>query len=163
MSTLMKPLLATLFVVWLSACGAPEPATPMTQAEAVSIEDAWIRETPPGAKVSAGYMRLVNAADAPARLIGATLAEAARAEIHTMFMQDGMMRMRQLENGLEIPARGQAALKVGGDHLMLMGLNTALTSGAQLSLQLQFADGSSTNISVPVKPAMGAADSHAHH
>ncbi len=161
MNTLLKPLLAALFMGMISGCGSSAP-TPASQAEAVSVQDAWIRETPPGAKVTAGYMVLSNASEQPARLVGAELAEAERAEIHTMFMQDGMMRMRQLDNGLVIPADGQAALKVGGDHLMLMGLSTALASGAQVSLQLQFADGSSKTLDVPVKPAMGA-DNHAHH
>ncbi len=161
MSSVLRPLVGLMLMSVLAACGQAT-TTPATQAEAVSVQDGWIRETPPGAKVSAGYMRLVNATSQAAHLRSVNVAQAERAEIHTMFMQDGMMRMRQLENGLEIPARGQAELKAGAEHLMLMGLNSALTPDMQIRVELTFADGSSQVVDLPVRSATGKSG-HAHH
>ena len=161
MSAQLRPLIGLMLVWVLVACGQTTSA-PASQADAVSVQDGWVRETPPGAKVSAAYMTLVNATAQPAHLRSVSVAQAERAEIHTMFMQDGMMRMRQLENGLEVPARSQAELKAGGDHLMLMGLTSALTSDMQISVELTFGDGSSQTVQLPVRSATAASD-HAHH
>lgn len=161
MSRLLRPLLGLMLLVVLGACGQSTTA-PASQADAVSVQDGWVRETPPGSKVSAGYMTLVNATSQAAHLRSVTVDLAERAEIHTMFMQDGMMRMRQLENGLEVPARGQAELKAGADHLMLMGLSSALTLDMQVRVTLEFADGSAKSLDLPVRSATGHSR-HAQH
>jgi len=63
----------------------------------VEIENAWARATPPAARVAGGYLVIRNAGPAPDRLIGASSPAAARVEMHVMGMENGVMKMRQVE------------------------------------------------------------------
>ena len=47
------------------------------------------------------------------------------AEIHEMKMEGSIMRMRELERGLEIPAGATVTLEPGSFHLMFIGLKMA--------------------------------------
>ncbi len=130
-----------------------EPAGASTQwadMDSLQIEQAWARATPPSAKVGAGYLRIRNRSDRPARLIGAQAERASSVEIHNMSMQDGMMRMRRIEQ-VDIPAQGVAELAPGGDHLMLFGLKAPLQAGESLPLTLQFANGGELSLNLAVR------------
>src|SRR5512134_2007188 len=70
----------------------------------VTAQDAWLRATPPGAPVAAGYLTLVGG-ERPARLVGASCERARRVEVHATLEQDGMLSMRPVD-GVDIPARG---------------------------------------------------------
>jgi periplasmic copper chaperone A len=65
----------------------------------------WSRATPGGAKVVAGYFTIKNSAAAPDRLVSVTADIAGRAGIHQMSMTDGMMKMRELTDGLQFHGR----------------------------------------------------------
>ena len=49
------------------------------------------------------------------------------------------MRMRQLKDGLEVPAGGEVTLKPGSFHVMLMDLKQPLQAGDKVPLTLTFA------------------------
>jgi copper(I)-binding protein len=102
------------------------------------IEQAWTRATPGGAKVGAGYMSIINHGDAADRLIAGKSDIAERVEIHTMTMEDGVMRMRQLEDGLVLAPKSIAELKPGGYHVMFIGLKQPITKGEEIKVQLTF-------------------------
>jgi hypothetical protein len=53
-------------------------------------------------------------------------------------MDGGVMRMRQVTDGLEIPANGTVELKPRSLHLMFMQLKAPLEAGASFPVQLQF-------------------------
>ncbi len=93
------------------------------------IEKVWSRETPKGAKVGVGYIVITNTGSAPDRLVAVESPIAMKTQLHTMTMVDGIMKMRALQNGVEIPADGQAVLKPGSDHVMFMGLKTPVLKG----------------------------------
>ena len=95
----------------------------------VAIEAPWSRATPGGAKVAAGYLTIKNGGAAPDRLVSATADIAERAEIHEMSMTDGMMKMRQVTDGVAVPAGGSVVLAPQGYHLMLLGLKQPLKEG----------------------------------
>ena len=76
----------------------------------IAIEAPWSRATPGGAKVAAGYLTIKNGGAAPDRLVSATADIAERTEIHEMSMTDGMMKMRQVTDGVAVPAGGSVAL-----------------------------------------------------
>jgi len=84
------------------------------------------RATPPGAPVSGGYMTLRNTGGEADRLIGGSADFAGKVEIHEMAMDGDVMKMRQLENGLEIPPGGEVVLKPGGYHVMFMQMKEQL-------------------------------------
>jgi uncharacterized protein YcnI/copper(I)-binding protein len=125
------------------------------------VEDAWARATPNGAKVGAGYFAIRNTGSTPDTLISVETPAAKRAEIHDMTMTDGIMRMRRLADGLEIPAGGRVELKPSGMHLMLLDLTGDLVEGQSTTLKLNFKSGASGQITMPVK-GLGAGGSGDH-
>lgn len=96
---------------------------------ALEIENPYARATPPNAPVSGGYMTIRNTGGEADRLVSGHAAFAERIEIHEMTMQGDVMKMRQIEGGLEIPAGGEVVLKPGGYHVMFIGLDGQLKQG----------------------------------
>ncbi len=107
-------------------------------ASPIRIEGAWSRTTAPGQVVGGGFMTIVNESATGDRLVSATSPIAAEVQIHNMSMDGGVMRMRQLTDGLEIPANGKVELKPRSLHLMFMQLKAPLETGATFPVQLQF-------------------------
>lgn len=106
--------------------------SPIYAAE-ISIGDAWARATAPGQEN--GSVALVITSQKDARLIAVTSPASTSAEIHTMSIDNGVMKMRQLEF-LPLPAKQAVNLGPGGDHLMLFGLKKPLKVGDQVELTL---------------------------
>lgn len=113
----------------------------------VAISDVWARATAPGQENGSVGLIITSAKDA--RLIAVSSPVAASAEIHTMSMEGGVMKMRQLED-LPLPANQPVKLGPGGEHLMLFGLKKPLKAGDKFSLTLtiQFADKSTKKIKI---------------
>ncbi|MBX7200502.1 MAG: copper chaperone PCu(A)C [Rhodospirillaceae bacterium] len=112
----------------------------------VAVTDAWVRETIGAGRTSAGYARIVNTGPAD-RLLGVGISTGT-AEVHESREQNGMMRMLPVK-ALEIPAMGEAVLKPGGYHIMIM--NTGLKRGE--SVELTFTFEKAGRITVPAKIA----------
>lgn len=135
----------------------------------LAIEGAWARATPDGAKVGAGYLTIRNTGSEADTLLSVSVPVAARGEIHDMTMtDDGVMKMRAMPEGIEIPAGGSVALKPGGMHLMFMDLTGPLVAGSSVPVTLTFKSGASGEVTVPVKPIGGdkgkaKGDGHDHH
>lgn len=102
-------------------------------AAAVTVEEPWVRATVPGQSVAAAYMRVRSTE--PATLVEVRTPVAARAEIHEMSMQDGVMKMRRIAR---LPLRSDRAveLKPGGHHLMLTDVTRPLKDGDKVPLTL---------------------------
>jgi copper(I)-binding protein len=77
-------------------------------------------------------------------------------------MQDGMARM-VAQDSMPIPAGGELSLEPGGYHLMLMRPKAALAAGDEVAVTLKFDDGSSLEVSMPVRKGMGDGEMHHHH
>jgi len=103
----------------------------------VQIEHAWTRATPPGAKVGGGYMTIKNAGAAD-KLVGASSSVAAKVELHVHINDNGVMKMREVPGGYDIPAKGAFELKPGGAHLMFMDLKAPLKEGDKVTVTLKF-------------------------
>lgn len=86
----------------------------------VRVQTPWSRATPPGAAVAGGFMTLHNEGAADDRLVSVTTDIAASVEIHQMSMEGGTMQMRELTDGLSLPAGEAVALAPGGYHLMFI-------------------------------------------
>ena len=129
------------------------------QTGAIEVTDAWARATPGKAENGAAYLTLRS--PTPDRLTGLSTPVAAKAELHAMTMEGGVMRMRPLA-GVDLPAGQKVALKPGGAHIMLVGLREKLRSGQFFSLILYFEKAGTSEVTVTVAPAgaMGPA-SHA--
>ena len=116
----------------------------------VEAVDGYVRLLPPGSPNTAAFMVLKNDADQPVKLVAAASAAAGRAELHTHLHENGVMKMRQVEN-IEIPAKGEAVLKPGSLHIMLFEVGT-LSEQTPVPLTLTMDDGQKLDLSLPVKP-----------
>lgn len=129
----------------------------------INVSAAWSRATAPRAQVGAGFLTIRNEGAQLDRLLPASSPIAAKVEIHTMSMEGGVMRMRPLPDGLEIPARGVATLAPGGNHIMLIGLKQPLKQGETISATLRFARAGAVPVRFAVAAAGAPAPSHGGH
>ncbi len=105
---------------------------------AIVISDPFSRATHKGARTGAGYMTIHNHGSMPDRLIAVSCECSERAEIHQMSMQDNVMHMQHMADGLEIPAGGIVELKPRGKHLMFLGLSHQFVAGQTIQAILTF-------------------------
>jgi uncharacterized protein YcnI/copper(I)-binding protein len=145
------------------AASASAPAA--FKAGSLTVEAPWSRATPAGAKVGAGYMRIVNSGSEPDRLIGGTIAVAGRFELHETSNVDGIARMRPVERGLSIEPGGTLDLKPGGLHAMLVDLARPLKEGEAIKGTLVFERAGTLAIEYRVAGigAQSAGADHHHH
>jgi copper(I)-binding protein len=148
----MKHYLALAFALALSATPA---IAQEFKAGDITIDKAWSRATPKGAVVGAGYLTIHNNGAAPDRFTGGT-ADFANVEIHEMSMVGGVMKMRELKDGLAIPAHGTVTLAPNGYHLMFTGLKQPLTKGSVAKATLTFEHAGAIPVEFPVS-GVGAA------
>ena len=151
------PALAIAMLLFLSSAAA-EDAT----AGPISIKDAWSRATPEGANVGVGYLTITNDGDAPDRLVSADADFAGQAEIHQMTMNNDVMQMRPVPDGVTIPAKGSVVFSPASYHLMFMGLKGPLKQGDAVTGSLTFEHAGKVNVTFQVE-AMGASAPEAHH
>lgn len=104
----------------------------------IIVSQAWSRATPKGAKVAGGYLAIENRGAQPDRLLSASSIAAAKVEVHQIVMQDGIMTMRPLDDGLVIPPDGIVTLAPGGDHIMFVGLTAPFEEGQRIPVSLNF-------------------------
>ena len=130
---------------------------------AITIEAPWSRATPGGAKVAAGYLSIKNDAATPDRLVSVTADIAGRAGIHQMSMADGMMKMRELTDGLPIPAQGSVVLDPASYHLMFLDLKKPLKEGETFQATLNFEKAGNVSVTFEVRVMGAAAPDQADH
>ena len=139
----MKVLLT--FTALLLSCGT-------VFAQVVEVKDAWVRTSVQGQKATGAFMK-ITAKDG-ARLVAASSPVAGVTEVHEMKMEGDVMRMRELKDGLDLPAGKTIELKPGGFHVMLMDLKTALPKDTTVPLTLMFKDAKGKESRVELKVAV---------
>ena len=117
----------------------------------LSFSPMQMRATAPGMPSSAAYVSIANHGDAADRLIAAKTVVARRVEIHSMEMDNGVMRMRAVDGGLPIAAGDSVHLAPGGLHIMLMGLTTQLAADSQHETTLVFEKAGEITVTATVK------------
>lgn len=132
-----------------------------TQAGDITIEQAFSRETLPNQPVAGAFMTVRNMGAASDRLIGGETEIAGRVEIHEMAMVGDVMKMRKLEDGLEIPAGQDVELKPGGYHVMFFDLTGPLKEGEMFEVTLEFAEAGKVVLPVMVM-GKGAKSAQGH-
>ena len=155
-------LLASTIVITACNPAAETPATTETAASIIAVSEPWSRETAVGQNAGGAFMTIANTGTAADRITGGSTPVAGRVEIHTMTMEGGVMRMRQLEDGLDVPAGGEVTLKPGSFHIMLMDLKQPLKAGETVPLTLSFEGAGSVVTELEVKPAGAMAPGMEH-
>jgi periplasmic copper chaperone A len=127
----------------------------------IHISTPWARATPKGASVGAGYMTVTNKGAAPDRVSCVSDDASAQCQIHSMTMDNGVMKMRPVEGGLEIKPGETVTLAPGGFHIMFVDLQHALEQGQSVKATLKFDHAGTIEVDYPIAaigaPAPGAA------
>ena len=116
----------------------------------IQIEDAWVREAPPSARMLAAYMTLKNPADQDQVLVEVQSPAFSHVMLHRSEVIDGVARMIHLDE-VVIPAGGSVQLEPGGLHLMMPAPETRLSAGDRVPLVLLFADGNQIEVQAEVR------------
>lgn len=132
-----------------------------TQAEALVASETWAKAAESG--MSAAFGILHNTSDQPLQLHRVSDARGDEIQIHEMRGSGQDMSMAQLEGDLVIEPGQDAVLAPGGNHLMFMDLQQPLLPAQTVALQLEFADGSSTEVDFPIRNFDGAKESYDEH
>jgi len=122
-------------------------------AQAVKVEDAWVRGTVVQQKATGAFMRLT--ADKNTRLVSVSSPVAGVVEIHEMAMDKDVMKMRQIP-GLDLAAGRTTELKPGGYHVMLMELKEPMKADATVPLTLVFEDAAKKRFTQDIKATVKA-------
>lgn len=150
MKTISWALLGALLVLPATAALAKD-----YKVGAIEISQPWARATPRSAPAGGAFLTLHNTGTTPDRLLSAKTPAAGLTQIHEMKMDGDVMKMRELEKGLEIPAGATVTLSPGQYHLMMMGLKEPLEQGSTVPLTLTFEKAGTVNVEMTVE-GMGA-------
>ena len=127
----------------------------------IHISQPWARATPKGASTGAAYMTVTNKGTAPDRVVCVSSDASAQCQIHSMTMEDGVMKMRPVEGGLEIKPGETVTLKPASFHVMLVDLKHPLEAGQTIKATLKFDNAGTVDVDYPIAaigaPAPGAA------
>ena len=104
----------------------------------LTIDHPYIIETMPGAKVAGGYLKITNRGSSSDYLLGAESLFSKKIELHAMTIENDIMKMNMLKDGIEIPASEEILLKPGGLHIMFKELNKPLKKGEKEKVVLKF-------------------------
>jgi len=140
-------VLVSALALALGSCGQP-----VDQPSRIEVSGAWTRETAAGQSIGGGFLTISNKGAAGDRLLGASSPLAARVEIHEMTMTDGIMRMRPIPNGIDIPAGKIVSLNPGGVHLMLIDLKEPLMVAESIPLTLDLERAGHIETALRVRP-----------
>lgn len=124
------------------------------------IIDPVVNATPPGAKVSAGYVSIMNKSDESLTLTGAYSPDIPKVEIHLSFVDNDVAKMEKQES-VEIAAGETLQFKHGSYHLMLMGLTEPLKEGETVDIILTTSSGDLL-IEMPIKKIGSNMDENPH-
>ncbi|MEN8235115.1 MAG: copper chaperone PCu(A)C [Actinomycetota bacterium] len=134
--------LAVVMALLAASCGSPS--------DEITVDDPWVRATPPAAAATAFYMT-IKGSDTADRLVSAESAACGTVEIHETVMEDDVMKMQHLPNGIEIPAGGEAKLEPGGLHVMCIGKLDDFTVGNTIALTLVFETSESQTVDAEIR------------
>ena len=118
----------------------------------LEITTPWAREMPPGAMAQGGFITIKNTGSTPDRLFGVSSEIAKTMEIHEMAIIDGVMKMRALDQGLEIKPGETIELKPGSFHVMFIGLTKAVKAGETFKGTVRFEKAGPVDLTFMVAP-----------
>ena len=130
------------------ALGALIAAAPSHAFAQLRSDHAFARATPPGARTGGAYFEIENRGGDSDRLLRVSTPAAAAAEIHSMTMDGGVMKMRAAA-ALDVPPHATTVLSPKSYHVML------LDAGETIPLTLTFEKAGVIEVPLRVE-AMGA-------
>jgi periplasmic copper chaperone A len=133
-------------------------------ADNVSVQDPYVRLAPPNAAATAAFMVIRNTGDKDVKVVKADNPVSKATELHTHLNEGGVMKMRPVQ-AIEIRAKGEAVLRPGGLHVMMIDLKAPMKEGDSVPITLTFDDGSSKQVDAKVvrATAVPAPTEHKQH
>lgn len=139
---MMKP-------VFLSALMILTPlAAHAACSEDLKVENAYVSPTLTGKDVTAAFFDVTNTGEEILHLTGVST-EGAVAEMHTMLEENGVFKMRHLDE-VELPSGMTVQFKSHGLHVMLMKQEKPVVEGDEVALNLLCEDGTQASVKAPV-------------
>lgn len=144
-----------------AANATPANPAPIKNSD-LSITGAYVQPLIPGQNTTAAYMTIDNNSKQTYILKGAFSSMAEKVELHSVTMQDGMMKMREVSTITLLPGQ-ELVLQPGDFHLMLINVNTDLNKDTLVPLCLEFQDSANICQDVPVVDKRSTADTAHQH
>jgi copper(I)-binding protein len=118
------------------------------------------KATLPGQPVGGGFLSIANTGTEPDRLLSITApAVSDDVQLHEMAVENDVMKMRQLPQGIEIPAGTTVEFKSGGMHVMFMSLKQPFKEGEAFKATLTFEKAGAVEVEFKIGSARpGAVD-----
>ena len=126
--------------VFIGLISALTFAAAASEEAGVSVRDAWVRESPPGVAMMAGYMALRNNTSRSHVLVAARSSDFETVTIHRTIAKDGMAGMVHASQ-IELTPNASLIFAPGGYHLMLMNPKRTLRAGDPVVINLEFRGG----------------------
>jgi copper(I)-binding protein len=146
-----------IFMLCAALCFAPLAASAKDYKQSgLDISNPWARPTAGESKTAAVYFTVKNTGSADDTLKSLSTPVAKKADIHKNTTDEyGVMRMRPVEGGLNVPAGGSVDLNPGGYHVMMTGLKQKLVTGQTVPLTLTFAKAGDVTVDVQIEANPG--------
>jgi hypothetical protein len=121
----------------------------------LQISDGFVRAMLPGQPVGGGYLTIQNGGSTDDKLISVTSAGAGKVELHEMKMENNIMKMRELKDGIAVPAGSTVKLSPNNMHMMFKQVKTPFKQGATVPVTLIFEKAGPVNVTLPVLSVQG--------
>ncbi len=138
-------------------CGATTIATAHEYTVgSITVTHPWARATPPGATIGVVFAEIKAAEGGADTLVTVSSPVAGRVEVHSMTEEDGIMKMRRLDELAIAPGKA-VVLSPSGFHVMLFDLKQPLKEGDLVQITFGFEKSGPVTIDASVEPvgAMG--------
>lgn len=143
-------MLAPILTAFIAITTIPALAQTVVAVGDLQIQGAFSRATLPRAPTGGAYFTIVNNGQVDDRLLSGTTPAAGKVELHEMKFENDIARMRELTEGLPIPAGQSVMLEPSGTHIMLTRLNHPLMEGETLPLTLTFERAGQVTVDLPI-------------
>lgn len=140
----MKQYLTSVFVLLATALPA------FAGNGSIETSEPWARASIGVNRPGAAYMTLRNTGGAPVVLTGIATDLSGRPEVHNVTTDASGVSSMTPAGPVEIAPGTEVTLQPGGLHLMLMMLLRPMVEGETFTVTLQFEDGGSHDVEVPI-------------
>ncbi|MDL2400493.1 copper chaperone PCu(A)C [Rhizobium mayense] len=116
----------------------------------LDISGGYVRAMLPGQPVGGGYITIHNGGSSDDRLTSVTSSAAGKVELHEMKMEGQIMKMREVKEGIAIPAGATVTLSPNSLHMMFKQVKTPFKQGSTVPVMLMFDKAGMVDIALPV-------------
>lgn len=117
----------------------------------INLSHVWARATPLGSKVGVVYLQISIKRGGPDTLLSVSSPIAAKVEIHTHILEDGILKMRRLDT-LPLTEGEKVLFEPAGLHLMLIDLKEQLKLGKTFPLTFLFEKAGEIKVEAKIEP-----------